>query len=224
MDLDWAFATAIFVFFISWSFLYFYSIIPAYSQINEEHMRHFSEIIRDKLMIEGYEIPVSFNSTQNRDNSVFYATLLLNSTYKSTLRVEKNDQLQECIVSGDNIYWISNVSKGINYFTIKYAETITAPVCSGTFTIENETMLIPWAQKMRDMFSNTSLTELLSTDYESFKADNGITNDFRVIIEASEGVYEYGRSLPQATDTYTFFYSAKRYEDDERVNITIYMW
>ena len=223
MDVDWALAMVVFLFFISWAFIFTISVLQNQEEENIEHLRYMSKIIRDMLVIKTYEIPAMYEANESKE-MVFYSTLLINESYKNSTFVKSNDKRLPCMILGNKLYWQSNVTSGKNYFFVYYAKATSKKFCNSTLSTTNATMLSLWAAKEKEMFHNSSINNFLLKDYDQLRDYEGITNNFMLEINIGNVSRVYGKRPPLATNVYVFNYYGKLYDSGEDVSLNIYMW
>lgn len=225
MHVDWIVAVTIFLFFTGWSFYYYDS---AFSH-DDDNVR-FSALqaknaINDYLLREYYETPVVFSSAEAND-TVLYLDYSWDRGYASSALIlnASNGAAIPCEVSGDRIYWKSNLSAGLNNFTLSFYGIDADLKCNATFdkSVINQTTAFAEAAEMR--FSQESINQLMSTGYDSAKNSLGLSQDFRLTIKTGSGSSTLGPQAPAGADVYSLSSGGRLLENGGSVNLTLMVW
>lgn len=224
MNVDWMVAIVIFIFFAAWSFSYY----AGFFKVEQESFEYFGDMVKDKIVdflsLDIYEVPIKFNSTNSTNDTILYLEFVWPEGTKNSTRVFLDEQTLPCRITNDVIYWQANLTEGFNYFTIEFANKNESVQCSSPFSIVNENKTIPWAMEKRVLISQSKIDEMMNTNYEKFRENMGINENFRIEIENSTSVMSYGKSIPSGREVYVPTFKSRIWESGENVNISIAIW
>ncbi len=225
MDVDWVVAIVVFLIFVTWSFTYYLSffgesrtsILPVADYVKGK--------IKEFVFINTYMVPVVFNSSNSTSDSVLYIDFLWHDeNEKNSTTIYLNNNSLPCRIEGNRIYWVSNLSEGMNYFIMRYAGCESNLTCNSTFSITNKTQAVAWSVEKGRSVSQGKINNMTSTDYNVFKNNLMLDNDFRIKIRTNSTTIMYGKSIPLNRDVHVFKIFSKLWEDDSDVNLTISVW
>ena len=212
----------IFIIFITWSLSFYIALIP---ETNESEMKA-AEITKEKIInyltSDVFKVPVIFNSGSS-GLTVLHADNLWYSGNKTTTRVFFEGIEQECIISGDTLFWQSDVSAGQNIFEIKFSENNEPQNCSGNFSVVNSTLAVPGVIEISDRVSNYSVQDMLNTSYEEFTQSLRISENFYLSLRSAPLNVTYGNNVSRAENIFPIKYE-NAFWDGEPVTIMISVW
>ncbi|UCD06893.1 MAG: hypothetical protein JSW41_03590 [Candidatus Aenigmatarchaeota archaeon] len=221
MNIDWIIAIALFLIFVSWSFVYymgFFSITP--------DMRAGVEGISDKVMdflsIDVYDVPAVFNSTEV-GSRVLYMDFSWPGYSKNSTRIFSGNQSLPCYISGNRVYWQADLIQGENKFEMRYYDENVSLFCNSSFSLANATQVIPWVSEKNKAISQTKINQMLATNFYSFRNLLGISQDFRVELEINNVTTGYGTTPPLGYDVYVKETHGIK-EDNNVVKIRVLTW
>lgn len=184
-----------------------------------------NEDVLDYLKDDVYEIPTRFNSSGADTDKPLY----FNFTWpfgENTTRVYYQDTGTQvsCKIEGDAIHWQSDLHDGDNDFLIRFANMSETMNCTGAFSTVNENQTIPWAQEKATMLLQTNIDAMVDMGYRSFKNFIGANRDFRVEINVSGSVLEFGRSMPSRSEVYLRTSRSQIFENSTSAEVSIWVW
>lgn len=228
IQVDWIIAFFIFLIFLSWSYQYYATLFRSKSIPLDQAALGVNDIIMDNITNEVYDIPLSYNSPLQQSNSIMYAYYYWTSEGEtnSTMVLSNTSSALACMISGNAVYWRSDVVAGQNNFTIRVSNrTAAVKNCSATLSTSNANITVPRAGDMKIMVSQAAIDALNAINYSQFKTNNLINRDFRLSFEVTGGSTTYYGSIPPNTST--IFSLEKWYTIEEtngKVRITSLIW
>ena len=224
-SIDGVVGIALFVLFVAWSFIYLSSVFSAErGDAMEEASRTISGRIAAYLTVDAYEIPVSYTSQSNASGVVFYFDHAWPSAgARNSTRVYGSINALPCNITGNRLYWQSDVTEGANSFIVRYSNKDVAMNCTGGFPIMIGNKTIPWSAVKKQLLSQDRINGMAAMDYPAFKMSLGIERDFRVELNASGSVTEYGSLVPNGTDVHV---KTTRHgmEDNRKAEMRVLTW
>jgi hypothetical protein len=221
MNIDWIIAIGLFIIFVAWSFAFylgFFSLTP--------DMMGGVEGISNKVVgfldIDVYDNPVVYDSVSNI-SAVMYADFSWPNYAKNSTKVFSDNQSLPCRMSGSRIYWQADLDAGKNRFDIRYHTENVTLECDSSFSIVNATQTIPWVSRNSKAVSNSKINQMLATDFKTFSARLGISQDFRVEVDKNGITTPYGKLPPLGYDVYVKETQGLT-EDREQVKIRVMTW
>ena len=224
VNVDWIVAIGLFLVFIVWSFSYYAQLFAVEGDVVEA-MELISERVLANLTVKVHSIPFIANiSNVSVSNAVLYFEYRW-PFGKNTTKMVKDGSSQTCNITGNVIYWRSNLAANNNYFTMKYSDQNANLSCSGGFTVVNETQVIPFAVEEGSQISRARINGMNATNYSDFKAFLGLTRDFNITIEnATQTILSYGLQPPEGTDVFSKSILGRLEDTEENVTIRFLAW
>ncbi len=222
MDIDWVLAITVFMFFVVWSFAFYFSLFlfdEGYTGVAADVAM---ESLMDSIETSSYSVPVTYDSASQEDDAVLMAGFVWYGGNRSTTRVRRGGESLDCRVIGNDTYWLANLSSGENHFRIEFAYS-NYTGCNGSFSVATSYRTIPGALERKVMLSLPGVYEMNSTPYDEFRESMGMENDFMVEIGGSSPVV-YGKTPPSARDVYARNFVRTIFETMEEVNVTFTVW
>lgn len=223
MDIDWIVAIVVFLVFVGWAFSYYFTLFPE----NRDALKPVVEIDRDKIMdflqTDVYTLPVKLNSS-TVDNAVLKASGFWYHGTKNSTKVFQGSVSLPCMIIGDDLYWVANLSSGWNYFGIEFSGVETNLNCNSTFSLVNVTQTVPWTIERKEMISLSKINNMTNTSYEKFKKNLGIEEDFSLSLKWDGSEVNYGRKIPEVRNVYAKKYESLMWENSKPINISMRVW
>jgi hypothetical protein len=225
---DWIIALLIFLVFVSWSFQSYSAVFRAKATPLEQVAPSINDAILANITSSVYEMPVTYTSPLQESGSIMQAAYYWNSDgEKNTTMVFSNISTQlSCKISGNTIYWQSDVVAGQNNFTIRVSNRTAAVMnCTGTFSTTGANVTIPSSGDRRIMLSSGQISVMNSTGYTEFKQGNGINREFRVSVEPTAGsIVNYGSVPPNSSNVFSRESWYKIEETNSNAKVTVLVW
>lgn len=224
MDFDWIIGVFVFMFFIGWSFSYYFAMFQVQGSSFELAADSGQQKVMDFLAVDVYEAPVKYYfpdaaSAVLKAKSLWYA-----GESNSTIIFHDGDALP-CILEGDDVYWQDDVASGYNYYIIMFADVNTTTNCTGTFATAAANLTSPWSLEKREMISTAKISEMEGMSYSSFRSSISLRHNFMITIEKTSGNVEYGKAIPSGpVNVNSRKTERKVFETGELANITIAVW
>jgi hypothetical protein len=224
INVDWVVAIAVFLVFFAWAFTLYIDTFTEMDIDVEAATSDVSEKVLNYVVIDVHKAPVKVSSSGATD-AVLYANFTWSFGRNST-KVIKGGSLQNCQLVGDSVFWQSDLESGDNYFYIRFMNMNTSLNCNSSFTIENESLLVPWAQETEKMVSLAKFNEMDSMSYSEFKTSQGIARDFNATLFNSTGgvISSVGLPPPILSDVYATNLKHTLEETEEDVSVRILVW
>ncbi|NIP40942.1 MAG: hypothetical protein GTN39_05500 [Candidatus Aenigmarchaeota archaeon] len=223
MEIDWIVGIMVFLIFVGWSFSYYTALFPEREGMLKPVIEIDREKIIDFLSTDVYRVPVKLNSSGG-NNVVLNASDVWYEGTRNSTKVLKDGVSLPCMIVGDYLYWLANLSFGWNYFDIEFSEINTSLNCDSSFSLDNVTKVIPWTIERRKLVSLSKISNMTNTSYENFRDDLDIEEDFNVTLEWDGSLETYGKTIPRARDVYAGGYKGLLWENSEGINISIWVW
>lgn len=224
MNIDWAVAIAAFLLFVVWAMAFFANMVTVDEESPIEALEFISEKVIENLTVKVHSMPVKVNySNESASNVVLYFEYRW-PFGKETTKVYKDGVSQTCNITGNRLYWQSDLDAFVNHFTVKYSEQDASLFCTGGFTVVNETQVIPFVAEEGEEISLASIINMNATNYSVFKSRLEITRDFNITIENASTVVSYGLQPPKATDTFSKGITSTLEETDGNITIRLLTW
>ena len=230
MNLDWIVAIFIFLFFTAWSLSYYFQQYPSKTPMNlEAAAEDIEEKIINYLSVDYREMPVRFNSSGAFSDAVLYFSY--DWPYnKNTTRVVTDKTTMsslDCRYIGNTLYWTTDLSDGFNYFWIVMFDIDNTPLnCNGTFDTTSANQTIPWVEEKDTILLMDKINEMTNMSYDSFKSVISANRNFRIKMNISGTIIEYGSKKPKISDIYLREKTKKVYTDTgvKKADIKIFVW
>jgi hypothetical protein len=217
MYLDWIIALAVFVVFFAWSMVYYTNILrPITFEIPD-----ISGDIISFLSIQSWTIPVKFTSANDTNGTVLYATLIWPDGTINSTKVWNGSQYMACNITGNKIYWLTNLTAGDNYFFITFYNQSEPLNCSSELNLTIANLTIPGVAEKSMPISTKKLNQLLNSNYTEIK--RAITNrNFALIVDWMNGsIVSYG---PNATGNVLYKQIFTKTENGQNLKLKILIW
>ena len=224
MRIDWIIALGVFLVFVGTGFQYYLNLFQTTSDPMELVIGDISDKIINFLKTDVYEVPIKVNSAETRSDVLHFDYTWLSEGAKNSSRILQDGTRLNCNITGSTIYWQANLEAGDNYFKLRFSDKNASMNCTDVFSIDNANKTIPWAAVKREMISQSKIDEMNSTDYTTFKSGLGINRDFRVSVNVSGTVTNYGLNPPNATNVYVKETRWALEETDDEVIIRVLAW
>ena len=225
MDIDWVVAIGVFLVFTAWAFVYYGQLFKGGEESVAEALELVSDKVVDNLSVNVHFIPLKVNiSNGSLSNKVLTFEYRWPFGRNST-KILRDGISQSCNITGNNIYWQSNLAAFANYFKMKYSEQEANLSCTGGFTVVNESPVIPFAVEEGKQVSRARISQMNATNYSVFKASLGINRDFNITItNVSATVVSYGLPPPRGRDVFSKRVFSRIEETEENVTIRFLTW
>lgn len=215
----------IFLVFVGWSVSYYISLF----QFSEDNLnvvvnQQINKIL-NSISTDVFKIPIKYYSNDNIENAVLKGQNIWYYGKKNSTFVLKEGDILPCKIENDNIYWLTNISSGENYFIIKMSDLDIPMICNSQFSISDFNLTIPWVIEKENLISLTKINEMKKISYENFKEQENIEVDFKIKIEKNNEQIVYGIDPPKGyIKVYSKSFRKKIFETSENANITIMVW
>jgi hypothetical protein len=177
MNVDWSLAIGIFVMFTAWSLVYYTGFFESPHDASQG-MDSITGRMLDFLGTDESGIPVLYDSP-SAGPGVLYADLVIPEEDRTGLRVLSGSSETSCMLSGDRLYWESDLVPGTNSFTISYSD-IDSGGCQDTFDTSGANQTFPLASVRSVKVSSSTLSALQGVPYENFRNSLAIRNQARI--------------------------------------------
>jgi hypothetical protein len=223
MDIDWVVASAAFFILVGWAFGYYMGFFDfGQDALASQHQLISSEIL-SFLTVDGFEVPVYYNSSAAGSDKLLYLSHNWPGGNRSTARILSGGKALDCRMSGDELYWLADVSEGENSFTLLYEEE--GPIsCTGSFGLSGANLTSPGAAIRTGVLSPLRIGQMDSMPYTEFRRTVNSARDFRVVIETGTSTDSYGPSQPPARETYVDEYWVREGLNREPAKVSVYVW
>ncbi|MCD6590992.1 MAG: hypothetical protein J7K72_03390 [Candidatus Aenigmarchaeota archaeon] len=225
IEIDWIIGMFVFFVFIAWAFIYYSGMFQPDVDYLDEMADVVQEAVVNNISVDVFSVPVVFNSPADVQDAVLVAEYVWYNGEKNSTKVYENGQTLPCRIVGDKLYWQTNLSQGINRFTIEFANVNVTLNCNSSFSVEHSNMTVPWVLEKNEMVSLNKIYHMTNTSYSKFKEIAGLKNDFMFNIVSPSVNITYGKQIPRGmidinVDTRRFVI----WELAEPANITIAVW
>jgi len=225
-NIDGIVAIMLFIVFVSWSFAYFFAVFPGQvPQTMAETADTVSGDVVSFLTVDFYEVPVRHTASGGAANAVFFFDYVWpNEGAKNSTRVYNNSGTPlACNITGNRLYWRSDVDAGANYFTVTYSDESGTMNCTGGGLGVPANRTMPWSAVMKGRLSWEKINSMASHGYPAFRESLGIDSDFRVVVNVSDSVTFYGPPTPNASSVYA---KTTRHatEEGQQAEISVLVW
>jgi hypothetical protein len=200
MEIDWIIAIGLFLVFVGWSFTYYIGFFSATTGMGTGVLGISGDVI-NYLEMGTYDVPVSYNSVTN-ETGVLYMDFIWPIGSKNSTIMFSGSQSLPCYITGNRIYWQSDIIAGKNMFTMRYHTQNTTLNCDSSFSLSNTSQAIPWVAEENVVISQGKIDQMLSMDFRAFAAGLGISQDFRIEIDINGTSTGYGAKPPLGYDVY----------------------
>jgi len=224
MDIDYVFASAIFFLFVVWALF-------SYSNLFQANNASGLEMAADRIMgiaagsvtAEVNKIPIVYEAVSEENNSVIYADFPWEGQ-ESSAKVLLNGTKVDCMLNESRVYWKTDLQAGQNVFTLEFGHFETPMQCDSAFSTENATKTDMLAIERKWVAVQGLIDSFLATDYNEFRADNGIAENFRVEFNQSGNISPWGVELPVKRDVAARRAEYLEYLGSESVQIRVLVW
>jgi len=225
MNIDWTITIAVFLIFVVWSINYYLSLFETAPMPLEKE----ADIVKDKIIeyltVDGYRVPMKLNSTNTTNNAALFMNFTWPDSTKNSTRIFfANGTSLTCNIIGDVLYWQLNLTNITYDFVMRFANQSIDLRCNTSFTIANETKTIPQAMEKSRILSQDRINEMTSTGYGDFKNSLSITRDFRLEINISGNITNYGLNLPSIRNIFVKEYWNTIEETGEKTKVSVMTW
>jgi hypothetical protein len=225
MKVDWIITIVFFLAFVAWAFTFYASLFTEEANPLGEAVDIVNDRVVNFLTIEVYEVPIRYNSTNETNNSVLFFNFTWPDQTKNSTRMLQNSASLPCQMSGDTIYWQANLTNlTLNYFTMQFSNKTSSVNCSDSFTIQNELHAMPWTMEKKRLVSQDKINEMTGLSYPDFKSSLPVSRDFRVELNISGTVTNYGLTEPLIRDVYVRETYTRIDETEENVTVRVLVW
>lgn len=204
MNIDWPIALGVFLLMVSWAFVFYTDLFAAGEVAVPDALEVIADRVMENLSVRIASVPIRANiSNVTLTNKVL--TFTFQWPYgKNATKVFKDGVQQSCNITGDTLYWQSTLARGVNYFTMTFADQNVSQVCTGGFTVVNQTQVIPFAVEEGSGLSYARIKAMNATAYADYKAQLDLNRDFNVTITNDTGtVVSYGQPPPRQSDVFS---------------------
>ena len=223
VGVDWVIGLGVFLIFVSISFTYYSSMFQKEASPLEDAADYVADQVMGYLKVDVYDVPVRFYAPGSASSQVLY----FNYTWpygKETTQVYSGTTGLPCYISGDTVYWRSDVSAGYNYFRVRYSNQTTAMRCTSSLDLSQLNKTAPFAAERQQMLSRAKVNEMLSASYGAFSDSLDLNMDFRLYLNESGTVTEYGLSPPNATSTRVVTRWGRMEDNNNEAELRILVW
>ena len=223
VQVDWVIGVSIFIIFSALTIIY-YTNLTAIEQVHplQDSASMFADTIMDYLQVDAYSVPVKYDAAAPASDVVFYLDLIW-PVGQNTTSVLKDGTSQECYITGERLYWKSDVTSGKNNFTVRFRDLEQSLQCTDTLALGGAVQTFPGAMEKSLMLSQTRIDEMNATNYSLFKNSLNIDRQFRVEMDINGTEFNYGPVTP-LTDIFAREKWGTILETDERVSMRILVW
>ncbi|GEM_PF-800815 len=223
VSVDWAVGIGVFLIFVAISFSYYSSVFPPGDGTLEDASLYAADQILDEIKVDVYDVPVVFDSPSSASDQVLY----FNYTWpygKNTTMVYSGGTSLPCYISGDTVYWEADLSAGRNHFMMRYSNQSVPMRCTSSLSISQINKTAPWAEEHHRMFSQSQITAMSGTPYGTFSDRLNLNMDFRIYINESGTVTEYGIIPPNSTSVRVLRRWGTMEDTGNDVEVRILVW
>lgn len=227
MEVDYVVAFITFLFFAVLAIAYYVNMFTLGSPLDlDAAADKVNEDVLDYLRRDVYEIPVRFQSSGAASDKPLYFnyTWPFGANGQNSTRVYAGSTQLGCKIAGEAIHWQSDLHDGWNDFRVKFANKSEAMNCSGTFSTVNENQTIPWAEEKKKMVLQSQIDSMVALGYNTFKSTIGAERDFRVEVNVSGSVTEFGKSIPSRSDVYRRETESVVFESGNNATVSVWVW
>lgn len=222
-SVDWVLGFGIFLIFAALMLAYYANVTTAdRSQPLEDSSTLFADRIVEYLQVSVYDVPVRYTSSGPVSNAVLYLEFSW-PFGKNTTQLFKGSSPQTCNITGNTLYWRSDLSSGVNNFTMRFTTLDQDLQCDASLTVAGANQTIPGAVQKGKMVSQTRLDNMTNTSYGYFKESLGIDRDFRIELDINGTESSYGPETPLA-DVYVRERWGTILETNQDISIRILLW
>jgi len=225
MNIDWTVAFGVFLVFVIWAFAFYGQLFVAEEDSLASAMEKISDSLLDNLTVSVHSMPIKVNySNVSVSNAVLYFEYRW-PFGKNTTKIYKGSDSQTCNITGNKVYWQSDMDAFLNYFRMEYSEQKANLSCTGGFSVVNETQVVPFAAEEQEKISLAKINEMNATNYSSFKSILGILRDFNITIKNSSAtIMSYGLPPPGVSNVFSKKVMRRLEDRDENITIVFLTW
>ena len=225
MNIDSVVAMMVFILFVIWAFAFYSQLFFVETENLDGALEGITERILDNLSVTVHVVPVLVNiSNVTVSNAVLYTDYIW-PFGKNTTTVSYRGVSQSCNITGSTLYWQSDLEALMNEMFFTYSDQDTSLVCTGGFTVVNETQVIPLAAQVEEQIARTQLNGMNATNYSVFKNQLGISRDFNITIEnTTHTLLSYGLQPPRVTTVLAKQLFRNMEDTKENITIRILTW
>lgn len=224
MRIDWIVAIGMFFVLVGVGFQYYSNLFQTRAQPLELVVGDISDSITGFLLADVYEVPVKVSSSGARPDVLYFNYMWPSGGAKNSTRILQGSTGLDCNITDGAVYWQANLIAGDNYFTMRFSNKSVDMNCTDSFSLANANKTIPWVEVKKNMISQSRINEMSGISYSTFKSDRRINRDFRVKINVSGTVTNYGLNPPNATSVYIRETRWALEETDGEVIIRVLTW
>jgi hypothetical protein len=220
MNIDWMVAIVTFLILTVFSFNYYTGFFTAQADLGMA-----AEAVNDRvinsMLTQSYSLPVYYYSPGQQSGKVLYTDFVWPQGTRESTRILLNGVEQPCLISGDRVYWQSNLINGANIFTMTFANVTATLHCQDNVTIQDEDEATPWSMETKESIAQNKLNIMSLLGYEEYRKVISVSRDMR--IEVSNG-FSLGPQPPQNIDVYAFQMNSTIAETAQDVQIRVLVW
>lgn len=222
IEIDAIIGIIIFLSFLTWGFFFYNTLTAEESYPLTEVSSDINDKIIEYLMVDVTTLPMEYTAPNTTNDAVLYLNYIWPSGTKNSTKIFAGTTQLSCQFVGNTLYWQADVTnESSNYFTMRYSTQDKDLQCNSTFTIEDESQVIPFAGETRKMISLANINTMKGTGYSTFKNSLGIDRNFLIEFNISGTLSTYGESLPVASDVISHKTSNVIEESNARVDINV---
>ena len=220
MNFDWIVAIVTFLVFTVFSFNY-YTGFFVYQADLEMVAGSINQRVLDTIMVDDYFVPVYYNASMTENDRVLYADFLWPEGTEESTKILLNDIEQPCFISGDTIYWQSDLVYGDNKFEMVYSNVSVPMNCDDPLVLDSPLQAKPWSIEKSRAASQGKLAAISAMSYDDYRSSISVSRDIR--IELSSG-FSYGPEPAANIDVYVFESKTRIAETDEDIEVKVFVW
>ena len=225
MNLDWIVAIGVFLLFVVWAFASYNQLFVIQQESPGEALEIISEKVLENLTVPVHTIPLKVNHS---NVSIRDAVMWFEYRWPfglNTTKIYKGISSKSCNITGNKVYWKSDLDAEANYFRMKYSAQAANLSCTGGFSVVNEIQVVLFAVEEREDISRARMNHMNNTNYSVFRDRLGIARDFNVTIQnGSTVLVSYGLPPPGFGDVFSKSFLRRLEETDENITIRFLTW
>lgn len=220
MNVDWVVAFAVFMLFVSLSFVYYLGFFEQRLDISQGLDALAGRIV-SSLEAPEYSMPVKYDSAE-AGLGVLYAEAVLPEGMDEHVKVTGGSGGLGCMLSGDRLYWEADLVAGDNLFTITYSNYTTL-ACVASLDTSGANQSFPLSAVKSLKLSETRLGELQAMDYQGFRASMAVQNNLRLEWDGDVSG-SYGPEPPGNRDVFVRVFTRPLLESPGTAEIRALSW
>ncbi len=219
MNLDWAIAVSVFLIFIALGFSYYWSLFEAQPGTAQDSLEFVNQKVLGFLQVDSWKVPVRYNSS-NPGIAVLYFDFQWPDGTRNSTRILDSGLELDCMLQGDRVYFQASVEEGENYFDLTFANMSSPIACDSFLDTQNSNQTTPLALDKSRSVSQSSISQMLATEYVKFRQSLEIARNFRV----EAGTQSYGPSSPPYSNTYVKETQSIVQETGQPITVRVMVW